>query len=216
MLQLPQFFPLLDQLQTQYGDRHLSATYGAGCTEKPRLCLVFMNPTARTVSTSIDWTGIRACWLGTKNIWKLFHAVGLIGLTDFEQTQSLQAAAWTPDFAQHLYQLIADKRVYVTSLGKCSQVDARPLPDSVFRAYLDQTYAEIVALNPEAVVTFGNQVSSVLLQKKVSVSQYVARDHEMLVVQDQSFKVYPTYYPVGLGLRNIGKAVERLHAILGS
>ncbi|MBP6084952.1 hypothetical protein KA517_01810 [Candidatus Gracilibacteria bacterium] len=213
MLQLPQFFPLLDQLQTQYGDAHLSATYGVGCTVKPRLCLVFMNPTARTVSTALDWTGIRACWLGTKNIWKLFHAVDLISSVDFQQTQSLKATAWTPDFAQHLYQSIAEQGVYVTSLGKCSQVDARPLPDSVFRAYLDQTYAEIVALQPEVIVTFGNQVSSVLLQKKISVSKYVATAHETLVVQDQPFQVYPTYYPVGLGMRNIGKAIDRLRMI---
>jgi uracil-DNA glycosylase len=125
----------------------------------------------------------------------------------------MKSAEWTPAFAHHLYQTIADQRVYVTSLGKCSQVDARPLPNSVFRAYLDQMYAEIVALQPAAIVTFGNQVSSIFLQKKISVSQYAGIEHEIALIQGQSFLVYPTYYPVGLGMRNIDKAIERLHGI---
>lgn len=213
-LQLPQFFPLLDKLQSCYGDTSLRAAYGAGCIKHPKICMIFMNPTARTLSTLPEWPGLRAPWIGTKNIWKLFYALKLITKADFSKTQTQKLDQWTPDFALHLYQSIAAQDVYVTSMGKCAQLDARPLPDEVFRAYLEQTYEEILLLQPQKIVTFGNQVSSILLQKKVSVSQYEGSTYEDLAIRGNLFSVYPTYYPVGLGLRNIDKAIGRVGAVM--
>lgn len=213
-LQLPEFFPLLDDLQLQYGDRSLRAVYGAGCLENPSICMIFMNPTGRTLSTLPDWQGIRAPWVGTKNIWRLFYGAGVISARDFEMVSSYKPADWTPEFAMHMYEAIAVKRVYVTSLGKCSQLDARPLPDRVFQAYLQQTYDEVFRLKPKCIVTFGNQVSSIFLQKKISVSAYAGVEHEELLIQNAIFRVFPAYYPVGLGLRNISYSIARVKSLL--
>lgn len=212
-LQLSQFFPTFDRLQAEYGDRNLFPAYGAGCIDHPLICFIFMNPTARNVATGADWNGMRAPWVGTKNIWKLLSALNLIEPSDFETIQAMKPHDWTADFVLSLYQSLADKKVYITNLGKCTQLDARALPDKVLRVYLEHIYAEVVALQPKHIVTFGNQVSSIFLQEKVSVSQYQDMSAQV-EISDQLFTVYPTYYPVGLGMRNIGKAIDRIATIL--
>ncbi len=213
-LQLAQFFPVLNELQLVHGDKGLFPAYGAGCTNNPLICFVFMNPTAKNVSTRAEWTGLRAPWVGTKNIWKLLSALHLIDQADFEKIQAMKPSDWTADFVVSLYQSLVDKRVYITNLGKCTQLDARALPDKVLQAYLEHTYAEVAVLQPKHIVTFGNQVSSIFLQKKVSVSQYLEIQSEQMQLNDQILNVYPTYYPVGLGMRNIDKAIARVASII--
>ncbi len=213
-LQLTQFFPILNDLQLLHGDKSLLPAYGAGCVGNPKVCFVFMNPTAKNISTSAEWNGLRAPWVGTKNIWKLLFALHLVEQATFDRIQAMRPHDWTADFVVSLYQSLADKKVYITNLGKCSQLDARALPDKVLQAYLEHTYAEVAALQPKHIVTFGNQVSSIFLQKKVSVSQYLDCQSEQLQWNDKIFNVYPTYYPVGLGMRNIHKAIARVASIL--
>ena len=62
-------------------------------------------------------------------------------------------------------------KYFITNLGKCTQVDARELPDSIYKEYLCLLEKEIEIINPKVVILFGNQVSSVLLNEKISVSQ---------------------------------------------
>lgn len=38
---------------------------------------------------------------------------------------------------------------YVTNLAKCTQLDARPLPDSVYKEYLALLYQEIDLIRPK-------------------------------------------------------------------
>ena len=213
-LQLSQFFPALHALQLVHGDKSLLPVYGAGCLSNPKICFIFMNPTAKNISTRPEWSGLRAPWVGTKNIWKLLSALDLVDLADFEQIQAMRPSDWTADFVVALYQSLADKKVYITNLGKCAQVYARALPDKVLKAYLDHTYEEVATLQPKHIVTFGNQVSSIFLKKKVSVSQYTDSQFEQLLIHDSLFHVYPTYYPVGLGMRNMHKAIARIASIL--
>ena len=66
MDKLEQLKKKFDELQKVYGAPQLNSVYGCGCEDNPKLALVFMNPTARNVATSGDWTGLRAQWLGTK------------------------------------------------------------------------------------------------------------------------------------------------------
>jgi DNA polymerase len=73
---------------------------------------------------------------------------------------------------------------------------------------------EIYEIDPEIVIAFGNQVSSILLDKKITVSNYKKTERESLVIKDKQFDVYPCYYPVGQGMRNIKKATNRIKAIL--
>jgi len=48
------------------------------------------------------------------------------------------------------------------------------------------------------------------------VSEYTKNDHELLTVKNDSYNVYPTFYPVGQGMKNMPKAIQRIQDILHS
>ncbi len=203
------------ELHTTHCVEGFESIYGGGCIEKPDVLLLFMNPTARNVSAISTWDGIRAPWLGIRQTWNLLSSLGFIDPEVAARICALNTAGWTESVAEELYQHVAQRKVYITNLAKCTQPDARHLPDSVFRAYLPETYREIGLINPKKIITLGNQVSSVFLQKPISVSHYPDTTYEEVLIGDNVFKVYPTYYPVGQGQRNMAKAVERIQAVMG-
>jgi DNA polymerase len=173
-----------------------------------------MNPTARNISADKNWKGLRAPWLGTKNIWKLLYKLEFISKSSFDKTQKIKFGDWTYDFSKNIYQEINENKVYITNLAKCTQIDAHSLNDRIFREYLDLMFREILSVNPKKIITFGNQVSSILLDKKIKVSNYKNKEGETLNVRNKKFLVYPTYYPVGQGMRNMNLAVERINKVL--
>lgn len=201
------------RLHALYGAPECAGIYGAGCLQEPEIMLMFMNPTARNISSKVTWNGIRAPWLGVRNTWKLLAALGLIDQEQVEKVLDLHPDEWTETVAQGLYEHVAAKKLYISNLASCTQVDARSLPDSVFRAYLPQSHKEILTIKPKKIITLGNQVSSILLQRPISVSRYVSTEYETLSLEGDDFKVYPTYYPVGQGQRNMDKAIARIQAV---
>ncbi len=215
-LQLPDLFPLFDTLQMKYGEKTLAPVYGAGCIKKPNILFLFMNPTGRNISAQKDRKGLRAAWLGTKNIWKLFLAVGVISKPAFTAIQNYKPNQWTTKFCQQVYQELSQNKIYVTNLAKCTQIDARPLHNDIFRAYLEAIEKEIALVQPTHIVSFGNQVSSLLLRKNIKVSDYQGKDHEIFEIHWTKYKIYPTFYPVGQGMRNIDKAIQRIKIIANS
>ena len=64
------------------------------------------------------------------------------------------------------------------------------------------------------IISFGNQVSSILLGKNIKVSEYKGNESQPLNIKCKMFNVYSAYYPVGQGMRNIGKAIERIKNIV--
>lgn len=215
-LQLTELFDELNELQTNYGAEGLMPIYGAGCIKRPKFCLIFMNPTARNISANPEWKGLRAPWLGTKDVWRMFHKMGLIDESSLlESIWTLKPDQWSVKLAQKLYEELSKNSVYVTNLAKCTQVDARPLSNAVFNVYRNIMIKEIETIKPKYIVTFGNQVSSIVLNKSVSVSGYLDQDKfEILRVgQGLEFPLYPLYYPVGQGRRNMGKTIERFKLI---
>jgi DNA polymerase len=202
-----------DKLQKIYGDKNLNAICGAGKTNKPKLCLTFMNPTGKNVASDKSWKGLRAPWIGTKNVWRMFNQLGLLNDDYAEKIKSKKAQDWNEKFSDEIYQEVAKQSLYITNLSKATQIDARPLSNSVFRNYLNLFLEEISIVNPRIIVTFGNQVSSVLLDKNIKVSEY-RKKFEPLKIKGKEFKVFPVYYPVGQGMRNIDKAKEDINWIL--
>ena len=98
-------------------------------------------------------------------------------------------------------------------MGKCTQVDARVLHNSVYSEYLDLLYKEIEIVNPKIIITLGNQVSSIVLRKNISVSQ--CRKQSFLKdISGKKYKIYPVYYPIGNGMMNIEKAIEDIKFII--
>jgi DNA polymerase len=172
-----------------------------------------MNPTGRNISSSSDWEGLRAPWIGTKQVWDIFKELNLIDQNIYNKIKELKALEWGINFASEVYKNIQSNSIYITNLAKCTQLDARPLPNLVFKDYLELMIKEIEIVNPNFIISFGNQVSSILLGKSISVSNYINKEFEELKLS-KSFNIYPTYYPVGQGRRNMPLTIKRIKSIL--
>lgn len=202
-----------DKLQLKYGSKELYPIYNGGCEKKPLVLFVFMNPTARNVASYKEWKGRRAPWIGTKNIWKLFYKLNLLDEDIYNEIISRKGKDWDENFAVLVYDNVEKHKYFITNLAKCTQVDARPLPDLVFKKYLDLLYKEIDLVKPKIIVTFGNQVSSIVLGENIQVSKCRQLAFKKKI-NNIDYNIYPTYYPVGNGMRNIDKTIADLSVIL--
>ena len=196
------------KMQNKYGDKSLDAITFGGCTANPDICFVFMNPTGRNITSRKDWHGRKSPWIGTKNIWGLFYEVGLMEEKLYKEIQSKKGKDWTESFADEVYTSLEKKKIFITNLAKCTQLDARPLKDEVYKKYLNCFWKEMKIVNPKKIILFGNQVSSIVLNQKISVS--TTRKQEFLY---KGFRFFPVYYPVGNGFFNIDKAIEDIKYI---
>jgi len=202
-----------NKLQNKYGAKELDAICNGGCEINPDLCFVFMNPTGKNVASSKDWKGIKSPWIGTKNIWDLFFTLDLLDKDIYREIKSIKGSDWTEQFAAQVYANVADHKYYITNLGKCTQVDARELPDDVYKQYLDLFLKEIEIVKPKVIILFGNQVSSIVLNDKISVSQCRKKKFEKKI-NTNTYKFYSLFYPVGNGRFNIDKTIEDLKWIM--
>lgn len=202
-----------DKLQMKYGAKELDSIYNGGCEKNPDICFVFMNPTGKNVASSKLWKGRKSPWIGTKNIWKLFNRVDLLSDNIYNEILKRKPKEWDYDFADYVYKEIENNKIFITNLGKCTQIDAKPLTDNILKQYLDLLLTEIDIIRPKKIVTFGNQVSSIMLNKKISVSENRKTSYD-LKIKDNIYKVYPVYYPVGNGIFNMDKSIEDIKWIL--
>lgn len=201
-----------DEMQLLYGSPQLNSVYGGGKEDGPDLCLVFVNPTAKNVATNKNWKGIKCQWLGLKQVWKFLTNACLFDENLNNQIQNMKPCDWTPKFCKQVYDEVAKRGLYITNLAKCTQEDARSLPDEVFRKYRPLFLEEMKLVNPKKIILFGNQVSSIVLNQKISVSNH-RKQSVNLVVGNKKYACFPVYYPVGNGFFNAPKAVEDLKYI---
>lgn len=202
-----------DKLQKKYGAKELDSIYNGGCAKNPNICFVFMNPTGRNIASSKEWKGIKSPWIGTKNIWDLFYQLELMDEGIYKKIKEYKPTDWTEEFAKQVYEEVEKHQYFITNLGKCTQVDARVIPNSVYEEYLDLLEQEIEMINPKVVILFGNQVSSIVLKQKISVSQC----RKQLFTKDingKEYKFYSVYYPIGNGRFNIDKSIEDIKYIM--
>lgn len=202
-----------DKLQIKYGTKELNSIYNGGCTENPDICFVFMNPTAKIIASEKSWLGIKAPWIGIKNIWDLFYNLNLVDEKIYQEIKNKKRNEWTPLFAEKVYEDVKKHKYFITNLGKCTQIDARPLPDSVYKEYLELLRKEIEIINPKVIVLFGNQVSSIVLEEKISVS-LCRRKEFVKTINGKKYKFYSVFYPVGNGRFNIDKSIEDIKWIM--
>lgn len=202
-----------DKLQIKYGAKELDSIYNGGCEKNPNICFVFMNPTGKNIASDKSWKGRKSPWLGTKNIWKLFYSTNLLSEDTFNKIKEKKSKDWNYEFCDYVYDEIKRNKIFITNLGKCTQVDARPLPNEVLKQYLDLLFIEIDIIRPKVIVTFGNQVSSIVLNKKILVSENRKVCHD-ININENKYKVYPVYYSVGNGIFNIDKSIEDIKWIV--
>lgn len=204
-----------DKLQIKYGAKNLDSIYNGGCTNNPDICFIFMNPTGKNIASSKSWKGIKSPWIGTKNIWNLFYELKLLDKDIYDKIKSIKVTEWTEDFASAVYDNVKKYKYFITNLGKCTQIDARPLPDSIYKKYLHLLEKEIEIINPKVIILFGNQVSSIVLNQKISVSQ--CRKQEFIKkINDKDYKFYSVFYPVGNGRFNMEKSIEDIKYIINN
>lgn len=202
-----------DKLQKKYGAKELDSIYNGGCCNHPDICFVFMNPTGRNIASSKNWKGLKSPWIGTKNIWDLFDSLDLIDKDIYKTIKTIKGSDWTEEFAEVVYKSVEEHKYFITNLGKCTQIDARELPDSVYLQYLDLLEKEFEIIKPKVIILFGNQVSSIVLNQKVSVSQ-VRKQPFIKKIKGVEYKFYSVYYPVGNGRFNIDKSIEDIKWIM--
>ncbi len=202
-----------DKLQKKYGAKELDSIYNGGCSENPDICFVFMNPTGRNIASKKEWKGLKSPWIGTKNIWDLFYALDLVEEGIYQKIKSIKGSEWSEEFAEEVYQDVIHHHYFITNLGKCTQLDARVLPDSVYLKYLDLLKKEFAIINPKVIILFGNQVSSIVLDEKISVSQVRKKCFEK-EIDGKTYKFYSVYYPIGNGRFNIDKSIEDIKWIM--
>lgn len=200
-----------DNMQKKYGDKSLDSINFGGCIENPDICFVFMNTTGRNITSSKDWHGPKSPWIGTKNVWGLFYELKIIDDEIYQKIKSKKGKEWTEDFAREVYKQVENNKVYITNLAKCTQIDARPLKDEVFKKYLKLFFKEMEIVKPKKIILFGNQVSSIVLNQKISVSE--VRKQEFIY---KNYKFYSVYYPVGNGFFNIDKSIEDIKYIMNN
>lgn len=205
--------PIYDQLQLKYGAPELNSIYNGGCENHPDLCFVFMNPTGRNIASLKSWPGRKSPWIGAKNIWSLFHDLNLIDENIFQTIRRIKGSDWTPEFANRVYNDVEKHKYFITNLGKCTQLDARELPDSVLAEYLHLLEQEIDIIKPKVTILFGNQVSSIVLGQKISVST-VRKQPFIKNINGTNYTFYSVYYPVGNGHFNIDKSIEDIKWII--
>lgn len=202
-----------DKLQKKYGAQELDSIYNGGCDDNPDICFVFMNPTGRNIASSKDWKGLKSPWIGTKNVWDLFIELDLLDKEIYSNIKSMKGSEWTEEFADKVYEDVKKHKYFITNLGKCTQIDAGKLPDSVYKEYLHLLNQEFNIIDPKVIILFGNQVSSIVLNEKISVSQ-VRKKCFTRAVNGIEYKFYSVYYPVGNGRFNIGKSIEDIKWII--
>ncbi len=213
-MKLEDLYKEYDRLQKIYGAKELNSIYNGGCTANPNICFVFMNPTGKNTASYKEWKGIRAPWIGSKNIWDLFYQLNLLNEDIYLKIKSIKGKDWNEDFAYQVYQDVMNHKYFITNLGKCTQIDARELPNSVYEKYLDLLYKEIEIINPKVIVLFGNQISSIFLKEKISVSQ-CRKKLFIKNINGKNYNCYSVYYPVGNGRFNMDKAIEDIKFIIG-
>ena len=202
-----------DKLQLKYGAKVLDSIYNGGDVNEPDICFVFMNPTGRNIASSKEWKGLKSPWIGTKNVWDLFYEINLIDEEIFFKIKSIKGSDWTYEFAAEVYSNVIKHKYFLTNLGKCTQLDARALPNSYFYEYKKLLEEEINIIKPKVIILFGNQVSSIFLDEKISVSQ-VRKKSFLKNINGIDYKCYSVYYPIGNGRFNIGKSIEDIKWII--
>ena len=83
----------------------------------------------------------------------------------------------------------------------------------MYEKYLKLFEKEIEIVNPKVIILFGNQVSRVVLGKKISVSQCRKKVFEKKI-NGKVYKFYSVFYPVGNGRFNIDKSIEDILYII--
>lgn len=221
LLQIPEISQRVTEISQQYyGDHTLDAISGAGQIKHSKLALVFINPTHRNISTSPNWKGLKAPWIGCANIWQLFADAGLIG-KEMNRVIQTTKTNWSEQFALDVYSHVADQSLYITNIVKWAGLDAKLPEREKIKLYAPLLIEELGMVQPKRIIAFGQLTFDGLLrelgikpQEKFGGMNKATLDTGVIQgIQTEIGEIIPCYFPIGQGIKNREKAVEVLQMI---
>ena len=205
-----------DLNDNNFPESNLKPILGGGQSRRPRVMFVFINPTYRNISANPAWTGPRYPFIGTREVWRIFHRAGFLPNNLLEKIENFNP--WPVELAQELEVFLKKDSWYLTNLVKWTGEDSS-LPDqtkiSLFRPLL---LKEIELVKPRYIVAFGLLPFRHLTGEQIRMGDYYekvkATGHlPTYPLQEASLpgQVIPCYFPVGRG--NPQRAVEILQLL---
>ncbi|MEK6959809.1 MAG: uracil-DNA glycosylase family protein [Nanoarchaeota archaeon] len=200
----------------------LSPIYGGGREQNPEFMFVFINPTRRNISSDPSWTGPRFPFIGTKQVWRVFHKAGLFddGLLSYIESNP----RWSVRFTDKVRDFLDSNSIYISNVVKSTGADAA-LPDSAkINLFLPALQRELEIVKPKYLVAMGLIPFERLTGRKIKLADY----HSQALAKKRlgtfkvsfgdndrsryaSSEVIPCYFPVGRGSPK--KAVELLRLL---
>jgi uracil-DNA glycosylase len=212
-MHIEELYAAVDTLHDkQFPHHELRPIHGAGRKHKPNVMFVFINPTARNASTSRSWKGPRYPFIGTKQIWRIFHRAGLF---DDMLMQRIEAEKeWSLKLAQDVERFLEKKGFYITNIVKWAGHDAT-LPDKEkIRLFLPLLKEEIGIVQPKHIITFGAIPYEHLTGNKTRLIDHFTacrKAKRLLHTPYGNSRIIPCYFPVGRG--DPKRAVELLQMV---
>lgn len=205
-----------DLNKKRFPDNALAPIVGNGKTCKPKVMFVFINPTSRNISSDPSWQGPRFPFIGTKQVWRVFHKAGLFD--DQLMAQINNQSAWSLAFTDQVLQFLRRNELYFTNIVKWTGQDATLPHAEKIKLFLPILEKEIELVQPEIIVTFGLIPFEKLAQQKIKLDDYYSEAMKTkklktyeLKISSQPAEVIPCYFPVGRG--NPKRAVEILNLL---
>ncbi|MBI4163791.1 MAG: hypothetical protein HY512_02935 [Candidatus Aenigmarchaeota archaeon] len=178
---------------------------GAGETKNPELMIVFINPTARNISSHRGWKGLRFPFIGRKRPWDIFEKAEWIDKNLLQEINTNENN-WSYEFTQKVLDYLKDRKLYLTNIVKCTGSDARLPTISKINSQLHLFHKELELVNPKLIVSFGLLPTQALLKQDVKMSELYRETTKSrqpkfydCTVNRKKYKVFPCYYPIGRG-----------------
>src|SRR3989338_10177600 len=189
---------------THFPHNNLAPIVGNGQTNSPKVMFIFINPTAKNIGSDPSRPGPRFPFIGTKQVWRIFHKADLI--SDDFITYINPEKTWSQEFTLQLLAHLKYKGIYITNIVKWTGHDAT-IPDSKkINIFLPLLKKEIEIVKPQQIVTFGLIPFEHLTNQKIKLKEYfqqVQTTNQLpsydLTINATATKVIPCYFPVGRG-----------------
>lgn len=202
--------------EKHFPENDLMPVLGNGKNSQPKVMFVFINPTAKNISSNKNWRGPRFPFIGTKQIWRVFHQAGLFD--DELMNKINNSGYWSLEFTDKVLDFLKGSSFYFTNIVKRTGKDAT-LPNSEkIKLFLPILEREIGIVQPEYIVTFGLIPFENMAKQKIKLNDYYSKtikdkklDFYEVEFGDFKTKVIPCYFPVGRGKPK--KAIEILRLV---
>lgn len=212
-MRLNEIWKEVDKLSKKFPSKH-NPIMGNGKCNNPKFMLVFINPTKANISSSPDWKGFRAPFIGTKPIWRVLYKAGWFNAQLMKVIEASDTN-WSEFLAETVYKSIAKRGLYLTNIVKWTGETAELPKARKIKAYLPLLKKEIKTIDPEYIITMGLIPFENLTGHKIKLGEYYKEAMKKkqlktfdLKINSKTYKVIPCYFPVGRGEPK--KAIEIL------